>query len=64
VHAARPGAIRDLTLEDVDLPGRRISIADDRQPLGELTRDALLAWIDYRRAAWPGTADRHVLITR
>ena len=50
VHAARPGAIRELTLEDIDLPSRRISIAGHRQPLGELTRNALLAWLDYRRA--------------
>jgi hypothetical protein len=64
VHAARPGAIRELTLEDIDLPRRRISIAGHRQPLGELTRDALLAWLDYRRATWPDTANRHVLITR
>ena len=64
VHAARPGAIRELTLEDVDLPSRRISIAGHRQPLGELTRNALLAWLDYRRATWPDTANRHVLITR
>jgi hypothetical protein len=64
VHAARPGAIRELTLEDIDLPSRRISIAGHRQPLGELTRDALLAWLGYRRATWPDTASRHVLITR
>ena len=64
VHAARPGAIRELTLEDIDLPSRRISIAGHRQPLGELTRNALLAWLDYRRATWPDTANRHVLITR
>jgi integrase len=64
VHATRPGTIRELTLEDIDLPGRRISIAGHRQPLGELTRDALLAWLDYRRATWPDTANRHVLITR
>ena len=64
VHAARPGAIRDLTLEDTGLPGRRISIAGHRQPLGGLTRDAVLAWLDDRRGTWPGTASRHVLITR
>jgi hypothetical protein len=64
VHAARPGAIRELTLDDIDLPSRRISIAGHRQPLGELTRDALLAWLDYRHATWPDTASRHVLITR
>jgi hypothetical protein len=64
IRAARPGAIRELTLEDIDLPSRRISIAGHRQPLGELTRDALLAWLGYRRATWPDTASRHVLITR
>jgi len=64
VHAARPGAIRELTLEDIDLPSRRITLAGHRQRLGELTRDALLAWLDYRRATWPDTASRHVLITR
>ena len=64
VHAARPGAIRELTLDDIDLPSRRISIARHRQPMGELTRGALLAWLDYRHSAWPGTANRHVLITR
>ena len=64
VHAARPGAIRELTLDDIDLPSRRITIAGHRQPLGELTRNALLAWLGYRRATWPDTANRHVLISR
>src|SRR2546429_932470 len=64
VHAARPGAIRELTLEDIDLPSRRISIAGHRQPLGELTRDALLARLAYRRVTLPCTANRYVLITR
>ena len=64
VHAARPKAIRELTLDDVDLPGRRITIAGHRQRLGELTCDALLAWLGYRRATWPDTANRHVLVSR
>jgi hypothetical protein len=64
VHAARPGAIRELTLDDIDMPSRRITIAGHRQPLGELTRNTLLAWLDYWRATWPDTASRHVLITR
>jgi integrase len=64
VHAARSGAIRELTLEDIDLPSRRISNGGHSQPLGELTRNALLAWLDYRRATWPDTANPHVLITR
>ena len=63
VHAARPGAIRGLTLEDIDLPGRRITIAGHRKPLGEFTRHALVAWLGYRSATWPDAANRHVLIS-
>ena len=64
VHAARPRAIRELTLDDIDLPSLRITLAGHRQRLGELTRDALLGWLGYRRAAWPDTANRHVLVSR
>lgn len=64
MHAARPRAIRELTLDDIDLPSRRITLADHRQPLGDLTRNALLAWLDYRRVTWPDTANRHVLLSR
>jgi hypothetical protein len=64
VHAARPRAIRELTLDDIDLPNRRITITGHRQPLGEFTRHALLAWLGYRRATWPDTGNRHVLISR
>ena len=42
----------------------RITIAGHRQRLGELTRNALLAWLGYRRATWPDTANRHVLVSR
>jgi hypothetical protein len=49
---------------DIDLPSRRITIAGHRQRLGELTHDALLAWLGYRRATWPDTANRHVLVSR
>ena len=64
VHAAHPKAIRELTLDDIDLPNRRITLAGHRQPLGDLTRNALLAWLGYRRATWPDTANRHVLVSR
>jgi hypothetical protein len=62
VHAARPKAIPDLTLDDVDLPNRRITIAGagHRQPLGELTCHALLAWLAHRRATWPNTTNRPI----
>jgi integrase len=63
VHAARWAAIRDLTLDDLDLPNRRITIAGHRQRLGELTYQALRAWLGHRRAAWPRTPNRHLLIS-
>jgi integrase len=63
IHAARPGAIRHLTLDDLDLPNRRITIAGHSQRLGELTRKALQDWLGHRRSAWPRTPNRHVLIS-
>ena len=39
VHAARQWAIRELTLDDIDLPNRRITLAGHRRPLGSLTRN-------------------------
>jgi hypothetical protein len=33
-------------------------------PLDELTRQALLAWLDYRRSRWPNTANPHLLLTQ
>lgn len=63
VHAARWAAIRDLTLDNLDLPNRRITIAGHHQRLGELTYRALRAWLGHRRATWPNTPNRHVLIS-
>ncbi|MER7813314.1 hypothetical protein [Streptomyces sp900116325] len=62
VHAARATAIRSLTLDDLVLPNRRITIAEHGQRLGELPYQTLLAWLGQRRATWPKTPNRHVLI--
>lgn len=62
VHAARNQAIRDLTLDDIDIPNRRITIAGHRRRLDDLTGSILQAWLDHRRATWPHTPNRHVLI--
>lgn len=62
VHAARATPIRNLTLDDIDLPNRRITIAGHPQRLGELTYQALRSWLKQRRATWPHTPNRHVLI--
>ena len=53
VHAARPKAIRELTLDDIDLPSRRITIAGHRQRLGELTCNAAAGVLALADAAWP-----------
>ncbi|MDQ4117603.1 MAG: hypothetical protein M3235_11660, partial [Actinomycetota bacterium] len=63
VHAARAGAIRKLTLDDVDLAGRRITVAGHPQRLSELVHAALLDWLQHRRQTWPHTPNRHVLVS-
>ena len=63
VHAARWAAIRALTLDDLDLPNRRITIAGHPQRLGELTCQVLRTWLGHRRATWPHTPNRHILIS-
>jgi integrase len=62
-HACRTSVIRKLTLDDIDLPNRRITLAGHNQRLGELTHGALIAWLDHRRDRWPHTPNRHVLLT-
>jgi len=62
-HAARTGTIRALTLDDIDLPNRRITLDGHAQRLGELTERALRAWLEHRRATWPSTPNRHVIVS-
>jgi hypothetical protein len=63
VHAARPGQIRALHLDDVDLAGRRITIAGNGRPLDDLTAQVLLDWLAYRRERWPNTANPYLLVS-
>jgi hypothetical protein len=64
VHAARPKAIRELLVDDVDLGDRRLVIAGHVRPLDDLTRRAMLDWLDYRRYRWPNTANPHLILTQ
>ncbi len=64
VHAARPGAIRALLLEDVDLGNRRLTIAGCPRPIDDFTHQILLEWLDHRRTRWPSTANSHLLINQ
>lgn len=64
VHAARATTIRHLTVDDVDLPNRRITLQGVAQPLGSLTHRSLRVWIAHRRGTWPRTPNRHLVISR
>jgi integrase len=64
LHAARPGQIRTLRLDDVDLGNRRITVAGHERPLDDLTHRLVREWLDYRRQRWPNTANPHLLINR
>lgn len=64
VHAARPGQIRALQLDDVDLGNRKITVARRTRPLDDLTRQMLTEWLECRRARWPHTANRHLLVSQ
>ncbi|MGW2939851.1 hypothetical protein ACWDA7_51305 [Streptomyces sp. NPDC001156] len=64
VHAARPGAIRRLQLDDLDIGNRRLTIDGRTRPLDELTLRAALDWLHHRRRRWPNTANPHLLINK
>jgi len=64
VHAARPGQIRALHLDDIDLGNRRLTIAGRARPLDELTHRVLIEWLDHRRNRWPHTTNPHMLISK
>jgi hypothetical protein len=64
VHAARPQAIRNLQLLDVDLSNRRLTIAGLTRPLDELTHHLLSDWLTYRRQRWPHSANPHLIINK
>jgi len=64
VHAARPKAILQMHVDDVDLGNRRLVVAGRVRPLDDLTRKVLLEWLDYRRTRWPNTANLHLIINQ
>jgi hypothetical protein len=64
IHAARPGAIRALRLDDVDLANQRLTIAGQDRPLDPLTERVLHDWLAHRSRCWPHTANPHLLISR
>ena len=63
VHAARPGAIRALQLDDADLASGRLHLAGAARPMGEVTGKVLREWLEYRQRRWPHTANPHILLS-
>lgn len=64
VHAARPGAIRALHLDDIDLASGRLRLAGGGRPVGELTAKVVREWLEYRQRRWPHTANPHLLVSK
>jgi hypothetical protein len=64
VHAARPGVIRALQLDDADLGSGRLRLAGTDRPMGELTGKVLREWLEYRHRRWPHTANPHLLVSK
>ncbi|MFI7020624.1 site-specific integrase [Streptomyces sp. NPDC050164] len=63
VHAARPGDIRRLQLDDVDLGDRRITVAGHVRQLDDLSLKVIKDYLVHRRARWPSTANPHLLVS-
>ena len=62
IHGARPGAIRNLQLTDVDVTRRRLTLGGVQRELDPLSCRTLTHWLLYRRRRWPLTANPHVLV--
>jgi integrase len=64
IHGARPGHIRALHLDEIDLAARRISIGGIERPLDELTHRVITQWLEHRRGLWPATANPDLVISK
>ena len=62
IHAARSSAICALRLTDADPATGRLLLGGKARAPGDLTARLLRAWLEDRRARWPGTANPHLLI--
>ena len=64
VHALLPGQIRNLRLDQLDLPGRRLDPGGLDRPLDEVTADAITSYLGFRNQRWSSTTNPYLLITR
>lgn len=63
VYAVRATTLRNIVLDDVDLPRRRIRIGGTVHQLTEFTHDVLKDWLTHRQHRWPGTSNRHLIVS-
>ncbi|MFI5541539.1 integrase [Nocardia sp. NPDC051900] len=63
VYAARAITLRTIVLDDIDLPRRRIRIGGTVHQLTEFTHDVLEGWLTHRQQRWPGTPNRHLIVS-
>jgi hypothetical protein len=64
VHALRPHQIRLLALADVDVAAGTLLVQGRFRRLDGLTLEALRAWLELRRARWPGSANPYLLVNQ
>ena len=63
-HALGAVHIQALTLDDVDVAGRRLRLGAHTRPIDALTMQAIQRYLAYRNQRWPYTANPHLLITQ
>lgn len=63
-HALSAPQMRELGLDDIDLPNRVLTVCGARRPMDDLTHAAISQYLDYRVRRWPRTANPHLLVTQ
>lgn len=61
-HALRTGQVCDLKL--VDVSAGWLHVDSRKIPLAQPVRERIAAYLDYRNATWPNTANPHLFINR
>ncbi|MEV6425630.1 hypothetical protein [Streptomyces sp. NPDC051662] len=64
IHALPARHIREMLLEQVDLPGRRLDPEGLNRPLDDYTTEAIGDYLAYRHHRWPNSTNPHLLVSR
>ncbi|WP_328372821.1 hypothetical protein [Micromonospora zamorensis] len=63
IHAARPIALQQLMLDDVDRSHQKITVNGHTRPLDDVTATLLNRYLAERQQRWPHTLNRHLFVT-